>query len=702
MSIGFAPLVPIPLIWAMVVIAVIVAGFALWRGLAGWALRGLALAVLAFGLAGPEWLRADRRALDDIVIILDDRSASQELGERKAQTDAALTHLEGRINAMPGMALRRVTLGDDPDGTRLAHALNRAIAAEPEARLAGIVLLSDGQIHDGDALPDTVPAPLHLLLSGEPDDWDRRLVIEEAPGYGLIGEAVEIILRVEDQGVVPPEVAGQAGLQVNIDGGAEGHVTIPTGVSFRLPVTPRHGGANVVSLRLDPPGGQPPQLTPRNDAAALTIMGVRDRLQVLLVSGEPHAGLRSWRNLLKSDASVDLIHFTILRPPEKFDGVPADELSLIAFPVDELFTRRIDDFDLIIFDRYRVRGILPPVYFDNIRRYVEQGGAVLVSSGPEAVGIEGLSMTPLGAILPARPTGGLIEEAFRPELSALGKRHPVTASLPGAGSDGAEPRWGPWLRLIEAEVRPGGQVVLEGLGKPLLILDRVGEGRVAQLMSDQVWLWGHDLAGGGPQRELLRRIAHWAMGEPELEEEALEIAIVAGDAGTMLHINRHTLADGVGPARITAPDGTAVEVTLTPDRPGLFTGQAPAPEDGLYRVEQDGLSRLVAVGPAAPREFEETVASPDLLAPLVEASGGGILHLADGLPELRRIRGGAAHGRGVAGPWLGLVERGAETVTGMRAQPLLPAAGWLIVLAALMLGAWLIEGRGRIWPAYRR
>ena len=98
----------------------------------------------------------------------------------------------------------------------------------------------------------------------------------------------------------------------------------------------------------------------------MQINGVRDRLRVLLVSGEPHAGERTWRNLLKSDASVDLVHFTILRPPEKQDGVPVDELSLIAFPTRELFIEKIEDFDLIIFDRYRRRGILPSLYLENI------------------------------------------------------------------------------------------------------------------------------------------------------------------------------------------------------------------------------------------------------------------------------------------------------------------------------------------------
>ena len=127
----------------------------------------------------------------------------------------------------------------------------------------------------------------------------------------------------------------------------------------------------------------------------VSIDGVRDKLRVLLVSGEPHAGERTWRNLLKSDASVDLVHFTILRPPEKQDGTPINELSLIAFPTRELFQQKINEFQLIIFDRYARQGVLPIIYFDNIARYVRDGGAVLVAAGPDYASPTSIWRTPL-------------------------------------------------------------------------------------------------------------------------------------------------------------------------------------------------------------------------------------------------------------------------------------------------------------------
>lgn len=689
-QIRFDPALPWWAIAALAALAVAVAGFALWRGLRGWAWRGLAGLAAALALAGPALELGSRAALSDIVILLDDRSASQDLLGRPEQTDSAVAELTAAVEALPGTDLRRVTLGDSEDGTQLGAALARAVAAEPEARLAGVIALTDGRLHDPALLPQGLPAPLHVLLTGQPQDWDRRLVIEEAPAFGLIDQEVQIRLRIEDQGAVPESVAtGSVTLRLSVDGETEQVVAVPLNTSLTLPVTLTHAGQNVVRIALD---DAPAELTDRNNAAAVSINGVRDRLRVLLVSGEPHAGERTWRNLLKSDAAVDLIHFTILRPPDKFDGVPVNELSLIAFPTQELFLERIDDFDLIIFDRYSVQGILPPDYYMNIARYVEEGGAILVSAGPELASVESLSLSPLGPVLPGRPTGRVIEEPFLPRLTEEGQRHPVTAGL--GGPDPENPDWGRWLRMAQVTPTGDAQVAMTGAqDQPLLILDRVGEGRVALMTSDQVWLWGRGFEGGGPQLELLRRIAHWSMKEPELEEEALLTEI---RDGLDVRFVRRTMRDAAGPLRITAPDGSVTELPLAADGPGRFVADWTAPEPGLYRLADGDMARVMALGPAAPREFEETVADAPLIAPLVEASGGSVLRLSEGVPDLRQVRAGrAASGTALSGPWIGVTPRDAATVTGLDRRPLLPGWAWLALVAGLILTGWLAEGRRR-------
>ncbi|MCC5971715.1 MAG: hypothetical protein JJU15_17380 [Pararhodobacter sp.] len=666
--------------------AVLVTVLSVWRGLAGWWLRALGLAAVLLALANPALQTEDRAALDDVVLILRDDSGSNRLAERTAQTEAAQAHLEARLSAM-GVERRTATVPDGPDnsGTRVMETLNTALSDLPRDRLAGVFVISDGIVHDTGAAPD-LPAPLHLLQTGEPDDWDRRLIIRNAPAYGILGETVTMTLRVEDEGAVPPELRGQpvrVGFSVN--GEEMRYATAPTGRDMELGLTLDRGGINVLHFVVDPAPGE---LTTRNNEAVVQINGIRDRLRVLLVSGEPHTGQRTWRNLLKSDPAVDLVHFTILRPPDRQDGVPVNELSLIAFPTRELFIEKIDEFDLIIFDRYRRRGILPNAYFDNIRRYVEDGGALLVVGGTELASADSIFYSPLGRIFPAEPTARVFEEAFLPRLTDTGARHPVTADLTNGQPlqpDGA-PGWGRWLRQIDLDARSG-SVVMEGVrNRPLLVLDRVAEGRIALLASDQAWLWDRGFEGGGPQSELLRRLAHWMMAEPELEEEALS----AEAQGLSLLVTRQSLSDGPHAVIIEGPEGSEHELALTERSPGRFTGVFEAEEPGLYRLRDGELDAVIVLGPANPREYETTIATDEALRPLLTRTGGGVAVLSQGLPDLRRVaEGRQAAGRG----WLGITPRGAYVTTDLRMSALFPAWVWLLLGAGLILGGWLREAR---------
>ena len=684
-TILFDPLLPLWMIWALGGASVLIVALAIWRGLSGWPFRlAGAVAVLA-ALSNPSLQSEQREPLSDIVLVVVDQSASQRISDRAQQTEAALAALEADIAAL-GMEMRLARVGDDPDngGTLAMTALSRLLAEEPRARVAGAIIVTDGQLHDAQIVPD-LPAPLHALLTGRATDWDRRLVIETAPAFGIIGEELLITLRIDDQGAVPADLAGRAGIAIAIDGAPAQSFVVPTNETLRLPLTLDQAGRNVVQFIID---GAPGELTDRNNAAVVQINGIRDRLSVLLVSGEPHPGQRTWRNLLKSDPSVDLVHFTILRPPDKQDGVPVTELSLIAFPTRELFMDSVDDFDLIIFDRYRRRGILPLSYFDNIRRYVEDGGALLVAAGPDYASAASLYRSPLADILPGMPTARVIEAPFVPRISELGQRHPVTAGLQEAHQplpDSDQP-WGRWMRQIEVTVQSG-QTVMTGDGDaPLLILDRVGEGRVALLASDHAWLWDRGYEGGGPQLEMLRRLAHWMMGEPELEEEAL----VAQTDGQTLRVTRRTLGDAVGPLSVTEPDGTVTQMALVQTAPGRFTAEIMDAEQGLYRLAEGAFDSVIALGPAAPREFEDTIASGLRLEPLSEGLGGAVMRLEDGMPDLRRV----AEGRNAAGRgWIGLTTRAAYLTTDVTVRPLIAAWVFLLLAAALSVAGWLREGR---------
>ncbi|WP_322893991.1 MULTISPECIES: hypothetical protein [unclassified Yoonia] len=682
----FDPLIPLIGVYVLAALVVLAVILAIWRRLPGWWLRGLAGIALLAAMANPSLQQEDRAPLSDIVMVVVDESASQRIAGRPDQNETALANITAELERQPNTEMRVVTLGDAPgdQGTALMTALSQALAEEPQGRIAGIILISDGRAHDMENAP-ALPAPMHLLLTGEPDDWDRRLVVSNAPAFAILGETFNLTLRIEDQGAAPPTET--VDLSVSVDGDAPMVLPVPVGRDIEVPVQLSHAGMNVLQFTIPEAEGE---LTNRNNAAVVQINGVRDRLRVLLVSGEPHPGERTWRNLLKSDAAVDLVHFTILRPPDKQDGVPVDELALIAFPTRELFLEKIDDFDLIIFDRYRRRGILPNAYFDNIRNYVEQGGAVLISSGSEYGGAESIYRSPLGAILPGAPSARVFEEGFTPQITDLGARHPVTAGLddlspPAADGDG--PGWGRWFRLVDVTVPDTADVVMSGLDdRPLLVLDRVGEGRVALMASDHSWLWDRGYEGGGPQLELLRRLAHWMMREPELEEEALSVA----PNGQQMRIIRRTLSDTTGDVTVTHPDGSETILTLEETTPGRFETLWDAPEIGLYRLGDGEETAVVALGPAAPREFEQTIATGDVLAGLVDSTRGGIMPVSDGPVDIRSVRDGRlAAGRG----WIGITPRGAFQTADIRITPLVPAWLFLLLAGLLSLGAWLREGR---------
>ncbi len=682
----FDPLVPWTILMAAAVVAALFILVGAWRGLRGWWLRGLAAVALLAAIANPSLQEEDREPLTDILIAVVDESASQRIADRPAQIEAALEELQADANARPNTELRIVRMGDGEgdEGSLLMTTLSQAMAEEPQGRIAGIVLITDGRIHDIERAPN-LPAPLHTLLTGREGDWDRRLIVRNAPAFAILDEQVNLTVRIEDQGDAPGDAF--VPLSISIDGGPAMQFDVPLGEDMELPVNLPHGGMNVLQFETPVVDGE---LTDRNNAAVVQINAVRDRLRVLLVSGEPHAGERTWRNLLKSDSAVDLVHFTILRPPEKNDGVPTEELSLIAFPTRELFIEKIEEFDLIIFDRYRRRGILPSAYLENVAEYVRRGGAVLVSSGPEYASADSIYRSPLGFVLPAAPTARVVEEGYLPLISQTGARHPVTAGLDGAPLDSDAPftpDWGRWLRQVEVTPTPTASVVMEGIdGRPLLMLDRIGDGRVALIASDQSWLWDRGYEGGGPQLELLRRLAHWMMKEPELEEEALWV----DPTGQTMRIVRRTLSDNAPDVTITHPDGTETTVPLTEVSPGRFELLWEAPEIGLYRLTDGTLDTVIALGPSAPREFEQTIAAADALQPLVNVHEGGVMRLEDGVPNLRDVRlGRPAAGR----DWIGITPRDAYLTADVSVSPILPAWAFLVLSALFVVAAWLREGR---------
>jgi len=685
-GVAFAPLVGMQVLWAAVGVAVILSLLLIVSRSHGAVVRSLALVLIVLALANPSLTREDREPLSSVAVVVVDKSPSQNFGERTQQTEAARTAIVGRLSRIPGLDVRVVQAGQsdgETDGTRLFTALGSTLADVPPDRIAGAVMITDGRVHDVPADVGALgfAAPVHALITGNKNERDRRVALLAAPRFGIVGQSQTVTYQVEDQGAKERT----ASVTVRRDGDVVETRTVPVGAPQRVDIPIPHGGQNIVEIEAAPLAGE---LTTVNNRAVVTIDGVRDKLRVLLVSGEPHAGERTWRNLLKSDASVDLVHFTILRPPEKQDGTPINELSLIAFPTRELFQQKIGEFQLIIFDRYARQGVLPLIYFDNITRFVREGGAVLVAAGPDYASQTSIWRTPLDAILPAEPNGNVTERGFHARLTELGKRHPVTRDLEGSDSD--PPHWSQWFRLVDTR-NPTGTAVMEGPdNKPLLVLAREGEGRVALLLSDHIWLWARGFEGGGPHLDLLRRLSHWLMKEPDLEEEALRLVV----RGHELLVRRQTMADEVSPVTLTSPSGTTSTLKLVSKEPGAWETSVTANELGLWRATDGKLNALVNIGPANPREFAEVTSTTSVLAPITTATGGDSRRLDDGggmnVPRILAVRSGDTY---KGDDWIGLKMRDASVIRGIGVLPVFAGLLGLLLLLGSLAGTWAREGR---------
>jgi len=688
-ALRFDPLIPAWVIVFLGIVAALIVAIAAVRRARGTILRFAAFAVLLLWLAGPRLVQETRETLPDIGLLVVDQSASMQVGDRAALAEKARASIVAQAAKLPDLELRTVTVPEHGDaGTRLFGAIDQALADIPRSRLAGSIAITDGEIHDVPAKPPG-GAPLNVLIPAKGEEIDRSLRVIEAPSYGVVGKSVTLRVAVEDYGVKRP---GTANLTIRRDGDPPRVENVPVGVEQSIEVPITRAGPTVLELSAD---RLPGEVSTVNNRAVVEINGVRDRLRVLLISGEPNPGERAWRRLLKSDPSVDLVHFTILRPPEKDDLTPLNELALIAFPVRELFLDKIGEFDLIILDRFQNRGLLPLPYLANIADRVRDGGALLMSVGPEFSGPGSLAATPLGSVLPAAPApfDAVVDGRFRPRVTALGERQPVTEGLAGENPPGdptAAPTWGPWYRHISPADVNGEVLMRTPDGAPLLVLNRVGKGRTAMLLSDQIWLWsrGHD--GGGPQAELLRRVSHWLMKEPALEENAVTAQVANG---RLTIEQRSTAASPPSEVTVTDPDGGTRTLQLVQTAPGRATASTAATTPGVWQVTDGERTAYAAAGAANPLEIADLRATASVVGKLARSSGGGVHWLGTAaspdIPELRRTE----PDRGASGSsWIGFERRHDHLVTGIAALALLPSWIALPLMLGLMVGAWRQEG----------
>ncbi|MFK7839688.1 MAG: hypothetical protein AB8B83_05100 [Bdellovibrionales bacterium] len=649
--------------------------------------RFLISCLFMVALLNPSLHQKKREPVRDVAVVIVDDSMSQQMGQRSSRTQTVIEHLKDDIAKLDNIDLRIIKAPDDaalsPE-TRLFDALKREFADIPKSRRAGTIIISDGQVHDIPKMLEQLEeyGPIHTLITGDKQERDRRIDIVNSPAYGIVGDRVKVRFKVRQTSNISGDVAV---VSLNKFDGQPLIFDVQVGQEREIELTLDHAGENIFELSVDPVENE---ITKANNRVAIRINGVRERLKVLLVSGRPHAGGRTWRDLLTSDPGVDLVHFTILREPEKLDATPQNELALIAFPFRELFEVKLYDFDLIVFDRYKLNRILPQHYFNNIATYVQEGGALLEASGPSFAGEDSIFYTDIGTILPATPDGNVISAVFKPQLSALGRSHPVSEDLDLLAASGQEPSWGTWLRQVSLQARSGDTIMTGHDDKPLLILDRVGDGRVAQFGSDHVWLWSRDYDGGGPHAELLRRTVHWLMKEPALDERALKIQV---DENTIRIRSRDAQAERMV-LMMNKPDGESEEVVLIRGETGFLEAVVRVDQLGIYAFsDQDGQKRFVTIGEQNPPELRDVLSTDDLMSPVSMATKGGILWLEDVQKPSVRTLGNST--RYAGSRWIALKDNKTFSVQSIESRSLLPEWAWLFLLSAVLIMLWWREGR---------
>ncbi len=689
-DVQFAPELSLGWIALLAVAALLVLAVAVWRRMAEFVVRAVFLILLCALLLNGVLRQDERQALPDKFLIVVDDSDSQKIGGRDLVADRALVRVQAELDKL-GSAVEatvvRVPQASDPrsgDSTRIFAALRDSLMSLPLDQVGGTILITDGQVEDAplqasELGPLTRLGPLHVVLTGRRDEYDRKVTVAQAPQYGLIGQQVSVEVRVEEQGGSPGQPIAFSLWQ---DGRETATREVIAGESTRFDLDIKHPGQNVFEFRVPVVDGE---MTTANNIAPVIINGVRDRLRVLLVSGTPHMGERAWRNLLKSDPGIDLVHFTILRPPTAMDMTPQNELSLIVFPVDELFHSKIADFDLIIFDKYQEFNLLQPQYFANIRDHVRKGGAFLFAMGSDRAA-HAIFETALAEVLPVNlASTEVLNGAYRPALAPAGKGHPVTADLPRSAN------WGEWYTQANITAARGDTLLSGAKGQPLLVIDEVDAGRVGVIASDNLWLWAKGGRHAGPYGELLRNVSHWLMKEPELEKDYLK----AEARGRTITVSQRDNGTGPRPVTMTTPAGVASDITLGILADGWMTTTVNVDENGIYAFSAGARKVFVVVGTAQSPEYADVLTTADKLAPAQTATDGGVIWFGETHSlSLRHVDQDARrlHGDG----WLGIKKTESYTVTAVKARALLGNPAFLLLVLAGLLAVWLAES-GRRW-----
>ncbi len=561
--------------------------------------------------------------------------------------------------------------------TKIITNVQKAFQKLEKNRVAGVIIVTDGIIHDLDKIEeDFIDIPIHFFLLGNKNERDRSIITENIPEYAVVGKPIDFMFKIIDE-----NFQEEVSASFILDGMQILTKTFITNINHQIKLPINHAGENLLEIKIN---NHPNEITFANNYKVFKINGIHEKLRVMLISGEPNMGLRNWRNILNSDPSIELLHFTILRPPSKRDLTPVKELALIPFPSQELFSADISKFSLIILDQYTLQGILPKKYLDNIVDYVIGGGAILNISGQEYLSDRSLLNSSLVNILPTRPEEFFIGP-FLPSLTELGKRHPITNTLEKAFK---ENKWGKWFSFIKAN-KISGQTLMSANKYPLLIINEVSQGRVAQILSDQSWVWNKDRENKGPLVELLRNTIHWLLKTPELQENYLNVI----KNNNFITLNLNSLNEGDTSAIITSPSGENLFVLMKDNKNGSLFGKFESTEYGKFNIKVNDIEKDFFIGITDSKELEKVSSSSFLINSFFEKNKQylySITWLGDSIPKIVKV----FNKNNIAGSnWVGLLEKKVQKNDTFINKELINWSLIMPLLLLLLFMCWYRENR---------
>ena len=561
--------------------------------------------------------------------------------------------------------------------TKIITNVQKAFQKLEKNRVAGVIIVTDGIIHDLDKIEeDFIDIPIHFFLLGNKNERDRSIITENIPEYAVVGKPIDFMFKIIDE-----NFQEEVSASFILDGMQILTKTFITNINHQIKLPINHAGENLLEIKIN---NHPNEITFANNYKVFKINGIHEKLRVMLISGEPNMGLRNWRNILNSDPSIELLHFTILRPPSKRDLTPVKELALIPFPSQELFSADISKFSLIILDQYTLQGILPKKYLDNIVDYVIGGGAILNISGQEYLSDRSLLNSSLVNILPTRPEEFFIGP-FLPSLTDLGKRHPITNTLE---KDFKDYKWGKWFSFIKAN-KISGQTLMSANKYPLLIINEVSQGRVAQILSDQSWVWNKDRENKGPLVELLRNTIHWLLKTPELQENYLNVI----KNNNFITLNLNSLNEGDTSAIITSPSGENLFVLMKDNKNGSLFGKFESTEYGKFNIKVNDIEKDFFIGITDSKELEKVSSSSFLINSFFEKNKQylySITWLGDSIPKIVKV----FNKNNIAGSnWVGLLEKKVQKNDTFINKELINWSLIMPLLLLLLFMCWYRENR---------